>query len=335
MDRIQNWLGTLSQQSKIVFTAILLLTVALPRFNDNHILVKNISYDAKYFIAYVEYFRGQQPSAPVRPASNWRIFVPAVASVLPFAPNTSVNIINLLCISLSLVLLFSINSQLGVSETVNWLCMWLYIFSFPVFYYSTITYTDPGVILFITLGVYACINSNFGLMLICIFFGSLAKESILELIAYYFFYHLFPNRINAFRQSLILFSLYIVINILLRTYAPIVPKETSPPLLWTFSKASFLHNFYRLNSWLALPLSFGVCGFFFLYTMGKTGLKNSWENPLQRAATMGLLCAFGLFVISYCTTVADGRLIWQTYSFMIPAIAVYFSNHQKNHQAIS
>src|ERR1043165_2742534 len=106
--------NNLSQRTKFCVIALCFLIVTLPRFNGNQVFIKNVPYDAKYFKAYVEYFRGEAPTQPIRPASNWRLLIPFIASFLPFEPLTSLNIINLVCLALSLYILFICMRRLGV-----------------------------------------------------------------------------------------------------------------------------------------------------------------------------------------------------------------------------
>lgn len=88
-------LNRLSNSSLLALTLGIMLLMVLPRFNRNAAIVERPMNDARYFVAYVEYFRGLEPSDVIRPASNWRLGVPFIAAYLPFSPLTSINIVNI------------------------------------------------------------------------------------------------------------------------------------------------------------------------------------------------------------------------------------------------
>ncbi len=321
-----NLVRKLSSKNKWILTSVLFLLVTLPRFNDNKIVVKNTSYDSKYFIAYVEYFRGEVPSQSIRPASNWRLFVPFVASILPFSANTSINCINLICLAFALYFLFQTLKNLAVDETISWISLWLFIFSFPTFYYSTIAYVDPGILLFISIAVFATIIQNNFMFLASLAIGLLAKETILLVLPFYFFYTVLQRKKPAYFFSFIAFFIFIIGNVLLRKYAPTSSGESNSAF-WEFSGNAFQLNFNRLHSWLSFPLSFGIVGVLYLYVLFKLK-KNIFSDSLLLASLFSVMLALALYVASLFSTVADGRIIWHCYFFMLPAIAVYFSNNK-------
>jgi len=321
------WFSNLPLNGKFFITAVLFLLITLPRFNGNKTFVQNTSYDAKYFISYVEYFRGEPMTDILKPATNWRMLVPFVASSLPFKPATSINLINLICLGFSLFFLYYTLRFCGVNDSDSWIWLLLFICSFPTFYYTSITYVDPGVMLFISISVFASFIRSPVLFIGSIAAGTLAKETILIVIPFYFLL----NYRKSFKSTVIVLIITIAIYYfetkLIRTIAPL-SSGYSNDVFWSFSTQSIQNNLHRINSYFAMPLSFGLVGMLYVYSLVKQKYQLI-KNPLVLASIVCVLIAFGLYIISYCTTIADGRMIWQAYYFMIPVSANYFASKQK------
>ncbi|MGZ5281161.1 MAG: hypothetical protein ACXWEY_02680 [Bacteroidia bacterium] len=109
----------------LLILSILLVLICLPRFNRNPLVIKRDLNDAAHYIAYVEYFRGEEPSAPLLPAFNWRPGIPFVASFLPFEPMTAINIINVICLLMSLLLL---DKTLAIVKVIKGKGYWDYYY---------------------------------------------------------------------------------------------------------------------------------------------------------------------------------------------------------------
>jgi len=294
---------------------MLLFLVCLPRFNGNQILVQQEPYDAKYFKAYVEYFRGEAPSAPIRPASNWRFLVPLIASTLPFSPATSINLINLILIMGSLLFFYLTLEKIGVVEKNRWIAISLFIFSFPTFYYSCISYVDPGSIFFLSLGIFLWFKQKYLLFIISIMVGLMAKETI-ALIFPFALTHALLNKNN--KQVLLLVGallLYWLEYKIIRDFAPISLGETRDKF-WSLNLNAAKVNLNRMHTWLSFILSFGLIGILFLYKLIFAG-KNLTKNKTSMAALAGFVGILGLYAYSYISTIADGRIIWHGYFFML------------------
>ena len=172
------------------------MSIISVRFNGNQVIVKQQPYDSKYFKAYVEYFRGQIPSEAIRPATNWRFLVPLMASQLPFSAPTSINIINAIFLGLSLIIFFKIQQGINVPNQLIWRSIWLFIVSFPTFYYTTIGYIDASLFLFIAASIYATLNKNAWLFTSAILIGLCVKETMVIAAPFYLVYHFKKNRKN-------------------------------------------------------------------------------------------------------------------------------------------
>jgi hypothetical protein len=301
--------------------------MVLPRFNRNSAIVERPMNDARYFVAYVEHFRGLEPSDAIRPASNWRIGVPFVAACLPFLPLTAINIINIIALTLAVYLLYLSLRELYIAKGYCWLGCWLFLISFPTFYYTSIGYVDPGVLPFVSLMVYATVRKHFMFALLAITAGALTKETIVLLVPFYFISGVLEKRRYIWLQSAILLLQYGFINWLLRKYAFVSPGEHNPAF-WSVSAYAVMANITRLNSYLAPLLSLGVPALFFYLYLKYLSPPHIIKSVLMRAVFFSLPGFILVFLLTFITTYCDGRIIWQAYFLLIPGF-LYGINNSK------
>jgi hypothetical protein len=292
------------------------MAMVLPRFNGNKLLVKQEPYDLKYFKAYVEYFRDQPLTAPLRPATNWRFLVPYLASKIPFDAVTSINLVNCVFLILALGVFYKTLELLKIEPNKIWHSLWLFILSFPMFYYSTIGYVDASLFFFIALSIYFTITNKPGLFLLSILLGLCVKETIAMAIPFYLFYHLKTDRKKAIYTSLLAIVSFLVLFYLIKKTAP-VSIEGSENNFWKFDLANMKNNFFRINTWLSFILSFGFLGLVILTELRKLSIYKILDNQLILSCLVCIGCAFFFYTLSYLSTVADGRVIWLTYFYLI------------------
>jgi hypothetical protein len=303
-----------SEKILLAVAFVSLILVCLPRFNGNQTWVQQTPWDAQYFNAYVQYFRGETPAAPIRPMSNCRFLLPLLAAPLPFAPDTSLNLINFFCIALSLYFLYAILKHIGVDPKQRWWAVFIGIFSFPTFYYACISYVDAGAILFVSMGVYAWLQKKYVVFSLVVLLGLLAKETSIVLFP---FAMAWTIKEKQYRHLIILFFgliLFFFLHYLIQLYAPLTPGEMRfKP--WQFNWGAAQNNLQRPHTLLSFLLSLGLPGVLLTRALiiNKT---NFFDSQLHFAALGGLFGVFALYVFSFLTTVADGRIIWHGYIFM-------------------
>lgn len=295
------------------------MAIILVRFNGNQVIVKQQPYDSKYFIAYVEYFRGQIPSEAIRPATNWRFLVPLIASQLPFSAATSINLINALFLGLSLIIFFKIQQSLNVPSKLNWRSIWLFIVSFPTFYYATIGYIDASLFLFMAVSIYATLNNNTLLFIIAILVGLCVKETMVIAAPFYLVYHFKTNRKNAILTTLIIAILSVILLLIIKQLAPVTDLETKNNF-WKFSLKNAEINFHRFNTWVSFIASIGVISAAFILNR-KQVFNNLIKKQLKLACIVCFSVGLVLYALSYFSTIADGRIIWLTYFYMLLPLA--------------
>jgi hypothetical protein len=323
----------ISQLPKIIITAVLFLLVVLPRFNSNQLLVKQQSYDSKYFKAYVEYFRGEPLTSPLRPATNWRFLVPLMASYLPFSALTSINLVNLVFLALGIGVFFKILRLLQIDETKSWYAIWIFIVSFPTFYYASIAYVDVALFPFIAMSIYANFTNRFLLFAFSVLLGFCVKETVVIALPFYFAYHYRQFSFSLVKQVTIVLILLLIERYIIQEYAPISSGEMHNKYsFWHPSAGAIKSSFLRFNTWFSLVASLGIP--FVLYSQywiqvikGKTPL-----NQMQIACAASILLTLGLYLFSFISTIADGRIIWMGYFYFL--IGWLHHNKMKNEATV-
>jgi len=304
------------QSSYLIITFVIFLLVFLPRFNGNQLIVKQQPYDTKYFKAYVNFFRGEIPVNEIKPATNWRFLVPLIASVLPLYSLTAINLINAILLVISLYVFFKVLHFFNVKPEKIWQSLWLFILSFPMFYYSSIGYVDASLFLFIALSIYATIKNINWLFVLSVLIGLCVKETIVICIPFYFFYQYNYNKNKTIIVTFLTCLLVTILFLIIKNYAP-VTNIISKNNFWIFNLKNAEINFTRFNTWGSFIFSFGIVGLLFINNLLKFNIKNMLANKLILACLASIVSAYFLYVLSYFSTIADGRIIWLTYFYML------------------
>ena len=282
--------------------------------------------DSDEYIAYVKYFRKEISYNDLRLPFVYRPFVPFIASLLPFRPLTSLNIINLISSLISVFMLYLILIKCGIPFNYTIGGCFMFVFSFPIFYYGTVGYTDPVLILFLILGTYFIITEQTAPLIMTIIMGSLVKETIIIIIPVFFIYYYLRG--NPWKLSLVILLIsYFGIMWIVR--AIFIEKGQ---LLWLPSFNRFKSNIRRPRALLSMVLTFGVPGFLFFVLSVKHGWRKILSNkPLCYSLITGLFMSLTLTFYAASAAYLDGRYIWTSYPFSIPlALMLLMSNRKIN-----
>ena len=314
---------------KTWFLLFCIILITLPRFNRNQIFFKRPQADMAIHTAMVDYYRSGNIDEILLSkdsiAANWRPLFPFIASLIPFSAITSLSLLGVLSIFISVIILKRNLQLMQIPEKNIYKAIYIYIFSFPSFYYTTIGYVDPGLIMMLTLGLYFCLSHRLFLFMIVIFFGVFMKEGIIILIPVLFFY-LYKLNKNLIHISIITFvaiMLFIGLSLVIRENA--INSSQSYQLFWSPSIEMIYYNINRPNSWLSFFAVMGVPIFIILKNYKKINLlisKNMFVVPLISGVFMSVL----MYCFAFTSTVADGRTLWASYPFIIPLSALLMNN---------
>jgi 4-amino-4-deoxy-L-arabinose transferase-like glycosyltransferase len=314
-----------------------LLLVSLPRFSRNdwgplgrltgQDSTVGASNDSDKYITYVHYFRGDAGFGDLVVPFAYRPVVPWLAAWLPFEAMTSINIINFLSLLTTAILLYRLSCSIGFSLRYAILASFMFVVSFPTFYYGTIGMVDPVLILFLTMGLYFSLKRQWAQLLLTVTLGCLVKETMIVLIPVSVTC-LILNREPWKLKSALLLVAYL--GPLLATR--LIFRGLVGTNYLQISFESFLSNL-RLRALLSVTLTFGIPGLLSLFFLFRRWVvfDGAYEPaPLSILIPLaeGLLLSVILCLYSMFSAHTDGRFIWTSYPFSIP-LALWFLERRK------
>jgi hypothetical protein len=326
----------LGRVARWLLLAATLLLVALPRFNlgdpgviHNFTLTARatrygLPLDVAGYVRLVEYYRGTTPADSLIPPYCYRPAVPFIASTLPFDPLTSINLINLVCLFLSVLVLDRILRRIGYGVGARTAGELMSIISFPTFYYGTIGFVDPVAVLAITLGIFLTLRGERFLLFVCLVLGTLAKETnavIALLPGIWGWVRGWPRRRIAVQFALLV-AAALVTAFCARALSPY------PERGWFLAPQPriILENLSRPRALLSLGLTLGLPALFSLVAAVRGGVSQRLGRQLLQFFVAGAGTSVVLYLYSLVGAWADGRVIWIIYPFLIPvALTLWWS----------
>jgi hypothetical protein len=307
---------------------ILLILVCLPRFNRSDKgfskYSANIPGDSKHYVNYIDYFKGRVGKSELEEPYIYRPLVPYLASLLPFDAMTSLNVLNLLFMIATLFFLVLTLNALFIRHSYLILSGILFVFSFPTFYYSTIGYLDPVVLLIIMSSIYAMTIKAYIILPAIILAGGFSKETTLIIIPVYFVYML----VNKERRTVGL--VYFAVSVVMYLSAVYISRHVVSPIQtnfqWMPSLERFFYNIARVRTWGSFMLTFGIPGLLSLLILVRLLYKKSYNLLVNLLPYFcGIAVSVLLFVYSLFSAYSDGRFIWPAVLFSILILAIYLN----------
>lgn len=288
---------------------------------DNDLTNSSTLGDSKEYISIVEYYKGNIAVDSLNTPFTYRAAVPYLASKMPFKPMTALNIINVISLIISYFFLFQLLQFLKFNDIEKIIGSFLYIISFPLYYYGAIGYLDPVFILFITGGVYFLIVKNYTMTTLFLVMGTFVKETIIILLLLMILDYFLNSKRN--RNDLVILTIsgiaFVLVFGLTRKLIPI-----SSNFLWIPNLDTFNDNIHRIRTFSSYLLSFGIPGIlstFFILRM--KNFESIIEKRLRNLLVSGFILTNLLFVYAMFSAYSDGRFIWPSYVFNIP-MALWF-----------
>lgn len=174
-----------------VLGAVLILVV-LPRF-DRHDwgLIDRFTtggaparahlYDAGQYVEQVLYFRGERDEPTISPFV-YRWAVPLVASWLPLAPLTAINVVNVALLQIGMAALWATLGLVTTTPLAQVLGTALYVVSFGTFFYGAVGYVDASALGVLSVGMWLVVSQRWLGVAAVLAFGPFVKESTLALV---------------------------------------------------------------------------------------------------------------------------------------------------------
>ena len=322
----------------LVLLCALLVLVTLPRFDRKDFFgVNRISSaglgtlgDAEYYLNNIRYYRGEVGINLLRAPYSWRPFPAALAAPLPFSPMRSLNVINLAAMLISLIFLLRILKSFKLSPGTCFLGAILYIFSFPTFYYSTIGYIDPILIMALIMGVDFIVKRQTSSMFLLSIISTGINEKFIIIFPFWLLFDLlilkkrfFPTILTVILAGATFMAGFNVIQYL------------TPPSKygWYLNWNAVTENAIRPRTWLSFLLSWGPLGAFLSFYFLKY-FKASFQDKTIFVFWLGVAAGLSVWAYSFVTCYADGRYVWISYPFMVPLFCLYFEKYDKQSSRI-
>jgi len=313
--------------SQIVLLILLALMVT-PRFNRQDLFIEkftssgecslNKENDSYQYVLYTIYFRTGIIYEDLATPFTFRPLVPFIASFLPFKPMTAINIINILSLIAILFIIELLGKKMHCGFRAIILGKVLFIFSFPVFYYGSIGYLDPALVLCLFVSVYLIMQKKFFFFLWIIPFSVFVKESVILVIPVIIF-EMVSQKYK--RRFIVIYGLFLL---LLTGLSLFIARKVSPipdPYLWIPSLQVFIANLKRLNTPISFTLSFGIPGILTLINL-LPQFRKVTETRFQFFYA-GLIMTWAYAFYGVLTAYSDGRFIWTSYAFTIPLSSLW------------
>lgn len=321
---------------KFIFLILLLIIISLPRFNWRPLpqpfnsFVGQKPFDVEQYEKYVEFFRGNQSLKGILEAPfSYRPLIPFLSSLLPFDALTSINIINLIIISLGLIFLIKLLVNFGFSDKLVTIGGLLFVVSFPLFYYTTSGYIDASLIGIVMISNYFLFKDKYHLFILFFSLGVLTKETIIILIPVAVVFILYNKKAShKLLKILLVILIYILIESAIRY---LVPAKNF--YVWKPSVDILIYNLTRFKTYLSFILTFGIPGIFSLILL-LTNKRNIIPKEILYAFSIGMFSGLMLWFYSIFSAYADGRQLWISYPFAailsVYFIQIYFTKNSSN-----
>ena len=282
--------------------------------------------DAGKYINHVRYFRGEANAEVLREPWAYRPLPIYLASLLPFNPMTSINVVNVLFLIVGLYFLLKTISLMGLTQTSMCFAGFMFTVSFPVFFYTSVAYIDPVLIGFLCVGLYLIVAKRQLLFFLMLFLGAMVKDPYIIILPAWTIYQicLTPNKfVKAIVSSLLALLLFISLLYLIRLLTPV-----DESFFWVASLNGLEFNLSRPRAWIAWMLTFGPAGILATYFLFKENIR-ILKSPEIACCSVGMLGSFAVFGYSFFSVHLDGRYIWIAYPFMIPLACLLLENRTR------
>ncbi len=303
-----------------------LVVVCWPRFN------LDTGGDQQHYIDVVQYLRGQTDFSTLNAPFAYRLAGPLLASLLPLEPMTALNIVNLLALGITALLIQRTILLLPRSLEAAFAGAALFVFSFPTFYYGTIGYVDPVLILFLALFVFGCCSQKHSLIATAFLLGCLAKESMLLTVpAYVAFVWSQPRhtRMRHLMWAAAVLAAGTTVVFAMRWFIPLDHDLTRVPSL-----PVLFFNASRPRAWFSTLLSMGIPGSLLgVLLCLRIGRERLFGHPVGLPLCFGALGSIILLAATFCAAYVDGRPGWMFYPFAVPMIALMWTGKMSKQNA--
>lgn len=343
----------------LIFSFIIIL-VCFPRFNKQDLFgLSKITYvnenkkdknvvdfsDDMAYVDVVKKIRGETNLKYADAPYLYRVLPTYLAAFLPFEAITSINILNLLSNIISIWIYLQIFNLLKFSYKIKKILLSLYVFSFPIFYYSTTGLIDPifsvlfGANLYFLL--YFFINKELSFSFVFFILAILTKESAILLLPAFVVIFLFSefSLLKKFVFILTILLIYIFVTYFIRN---IIVSDT-PNYVWLPTIENLIFNLTRKRTYISFVASFGLIGILMLIGLWKF-ISNIIKNKVKDKSIFelnsysiihkqyivlisSLIGYFTFLIFALFSAYFGGNYFIPLYFIMLPLVGFYLQNN--------
>jgi hypothetical protein len=244
---------------------------------------------------------------------------------------TSINLVDIACLILTLLLLDLLLRDLGFGVRGRTLGCVLFAVSFPAFYYGAIGFVDPAVLLMITAMIRAVMRSRSVEFTILFFLGLLVKEtnSLMALLPWIWAKGVSVRRLPVAARVGLSLLLALSTAATIRILLPF----PHPNWFWMPRISELVSNLSRARAVASLALTLGMPGIAAAAALATGRARRSMSSHHLRFLLGGAGLILILYLYSLFSAYADGRVIWAVYPFVIP-IAITFWDSSRHRTSV-
>jgi hypothetical protein len=285
-----------------------LVILALTTIVASYIRFGHMYPDSSYYLLLVEFFRGTLSGTELIAPYCYRPLLPLIAAILPFTPELTFSLINMIMGIFLAWTLFFLAREFGFSNLSSLASSGICSFSLAVAYFGAAVLVDVGAVLFLALSMLLMIREVNGYKIaILLTIGILFKEiAIIGVLAYLFY-----------RKTRDLTAM--IIPIITFALIRLVMPSANPEFIWQFQ----LYNFTLYLTHTLLSLLFGFVPFVLLCIAAlirKIREPSKYSREFKWMFIMGIpasaIFGMGLFMAFF-----DARFIWPLYIALVPMMA--------------
>jgi hypothetical protein len=314
---------------------VLLILVCLPRFNmwdpgpirgwtaaARAATAYGHPIDVEGYVRLVRYFRGEAYASDLIAPFCHRPLAPAVASVLPFAPTTAINVVNLASLIAALWILDAICGVAGLGGRGRWAAGLMWVVAFPTFGYGTIGFVDPVAIATSALVLLLVLRrAPLAALVGAVALATLAKETN-ALVAFVLVGTDLPRRptVGVMVRAALLLVAGLATFLLVQELMPVPGENLRQPPGLDVAAA----NLTRPKTYLTFILTLAVPVTCAALAFSSGRARATLTREARATLLFGSILAGGLYLASVFGAYTDGRMAWVAYPFLIPIAASYF-----------
>ena len=315
-----------------MFLCVLLMAVGAPRFNrQDWFGIGRISSagqgtlgDAEYYLNHIRFFRNEGGPELLTPPFAYRPLPIALAAPLPFSPMTSLNVINGISMLGALFFLLRMLGQIKISAGGCFLGGLAFIVSFPTFYYSTVGYVDPVLIVALCAAMYLIARREQEVPLFVLSVVSAGiNEKYVIIFPVWLLHLVWIEKKNLLRSAGVVGASLVLFIVSIEVIRHVTPTGHYG---WYFNLQAAIGNAVRPRTWLSFLLTWGPLGLVVCYYLFKN-IRTTLRDPQISILWVGVAAGLSVWAYGFISVYTDGRYAWLCYPFMVPLFCIYFERY--------